>query len=145
LLPFSDLAHIQFGPSNANTQVDEEGLPAASLTKNGEMLPMKSFLITACLLILTLALVAPKSLLAADAGADTFKTKCAMCHGPNGDASNAMAKKFGLKPLSAPEVQKMSDADLSAVIEKGKDKMKPVAGLKPDQVKDVVKYLRTLK
>ena len=114
-------------------------------TKNGEMLPMKSSLIAVFLLVLAFALVAPKSLLAADTGADTFKAKCAMCHGPNGDASSPMAKKLGVKPLSDPEVQKLGDSGVTTVIEKGQGKMKPVSGLTPEQVKAVTKYVLSLK
>ena len=51
-----------------------------------------------------------------------------------------------MKDLGSDEVQKSSDADLAAVIEKGK---KPMPGyeskLTKDQISDVVKYLRTLK
>ena len=50
-----------------------------------------------------------------------------------------------LKALSDPDIQKLSDADLANVILKGKEKMKPVAGVTPEQAKDVVKFLRTLK
>jgi hypothetical protein len=39
----------------------------------------------------------------------------------------------------------MSDADLKKVITAGSGKMKPVAGLMPAQVDDVVAFVRTLK
>lgn len=106
---------------------------------------MKSSLIAVSLLVLTFALVAPKSLLAADAGADAFKAKCAMCHGPNGDAASPMAKKLAVKPLSDPEVQKLGESGITNVIEKGKGKMKPVSSLTPEQVKAVTAYVLSLK
>ena len=102
-------------------------------------------LVKVSLLFLVVALMLPAYMVAADAGADLFKAKCQMCHGPNGDASNSMAKTMKLKVLSDPDIQKLSDADLANVILKGKEKMKPVAGVTPEQAKDVVKFLRTLK
>ena len=49
-------------------------------------------LVKVSLLFLVVALMLPAYMVAADAGADLFKAKCQMCHGPNGDASNSMAK-----------------------------------------------------
>jgi mono/diheme cytochrome c family protein len=106
---------------------------------------MKNLVLKASLLFLVVGLMLPAYTVAADAGADLFKAKCQMCHGPAGDASNSMAKTMKLAPLSSADVQKLSDAELADVIVKGKGKMKPVAGVTPEQAKDVVKYLRTLK
>lgn len=86
------------------------------------------------------------SCFAADAGADTYKAKCQMCHGPGGVPSAAMAKSMNLKELGSADVQKQSDADLKTVVEKGKGKMTGFAGkLSPEQINDVVKYVRSLK
>ncbi len=79
-------------------------------------------------------------------GADTFKAKCAMCHGADGSASTGMGKSMGLKPLGSPEVQSMSDADMTTLITNGKGKMPAYKGKLTDaQISDVVKYIRTLK
>jgi cytochrome c6 len=77
----------------------------------------------------------------ADAGAD-YKAKCAMCHGANGEGKAAMkTKDFG-----SADVQKMSDAELTEVIAKGKPPMKAYEGtLSKDQISDLVKWIRTLK
>jgi mono/diheme cytochrome c family protein len=57
-----------------------------------------------------------------------------------------MAKSMGMKDLKSEDVQKQSDADLKAVVEKGKGKMPAFAGkLTPAQIDDVVKYVRSLK
>jgi len=57
-----------------------------------------------------------------------------------------MGKSMGLKPLSSPEVQKMSDADMAALINNGKGKMPAFKGkLSDDEISAVVKYVRTLK
>jgi mono/diheme cytochrome c family protein len=57
-----------------------------------------------------------------------------------------MGKTLGLKPLSSPEVQNMSDADLTALITDGKGKMPAYKGKLSDaDIQAVVKYIRTLK
>jgi cytochrome c6 len=82
----------------------------------------------------------------AQAGADPYKAKCQMCHGADGTPPAAMAKSMGIKDLKSDDVQKQSDADLKATVEKGKDKMPGFAGkLTPAQIDDVVKYVRSLK
>lgn len=82
----------------------------------------------------------------AQSGGDTFKAKCAMCHGPDGKGATAMGKTLGLKDLGSAEVQSQSDADLTNLITNGKGKMPKYDGkLTKDQITDVVKYIRTLK
>ena len=80
----------------------------------------------------------------ADSSADLFKQKCAMCHGENG------AGKAKVPALSSAEVQQKSDADFKTAIEKGvkTDKgMMPGYGgkLTPEQIDELVKYVRSLK
>lgn len=92
----------------------------------------------------TLAL--PAIAFAQGSGADTFKAKCAMCHGADGSASTGMGKSMGLKALGSPEVQSMSDADMTTLITDGKGKMPAYKGKLTDaQIKDVVAHIRTLK
>jgi cytochrome c6 len=71
----------------------------------------------------------------------TYKSKCAGCHGADGKGKAALKTQ----DFASPDVQKMSDADLTTVIASGKGKM-PAYGksLKPDQVKDLVSYVRSL-
>ena len=96
--------------------------------------------------LVSLALAIPTVAFAQGSGADIFKAKCAMCHGADGSASTGMGKSMGLKPLSSPEVQKMSDADLTALITNGKGKMPAYKGKLSDaDISAVVKYVRTLK
>jgi len=56
-----------------------------------------------------------------------------------------MAKMMGVKPVSDPDVKKLTEAQMIAVVKTGKGKMKPVAGLTDAQVKDSVTYFRSLK
>jgi len=82
----------------------------------------------------------------ADGGADTFKAKCAMCHGADGKGETAMGKTLKLRDMGSAEVQAQSDADLTNIITNGKGKMPKYDGkLTKDQISDVVKYIRTLK
>jgi mono/diheme cytochrome c family protein len=99
-------------------------------------------------LTLAVALFATIVLLSSDAKADnpaeaTFKAKCAMCHGPDGKGETATGKTMKVKDFSSDEVQKMSDADLTAAITSGKAKMPPYKTLTPDQVKGLVAYIRS--
>ena len=77
--------------------------------------------------------------------ADMFKAKCAGCHGADGTGS-AMGKKMGAHDFTSADVQKMSDAELTDIITNGKNKNMPKYGsLKPEDIKGLVAYIRTLK
>lgn len=79
-------------------------------------------------------------------GGDTFKAKCAMCHGADGKGATAMGKTLNLRDLGSAEVQSQSDADLTGIITNGKGKMPKYDGkLTKDEIGAVVKYIRTLK
>ena len=83
--------------------------------------------------------------LAAD-GAATFKTKCAMCHGPDGSGQTPMGKKLGIRALGSADVQKQTDAELGAIITKGKEKMPSYDGkISAEEISGLVKFIRTLK
>ena len=82
----------------------------------------------------------------ADSGADTFKAKCAMCHGADGKAATSIGKSMNIRDLGSADVQSQSDADLTKIITAGKGKMPAYDGkLTKDQIDDVVKFIRTLK
>jgi mono/diheme cytochrome c family protein len=72
----------------------------------------------------------------------TYKAKCAMCHGADGKGETATGKAMKVKDFASEEVQKMSDADLSDTISKGKGKMPAYKTLTPEQVKDLAAYVR---
>jgi cytochrome c6 len=87
-----------------------------------------------------LALALPP--IAAAQAADTYKAKCAACHGADGSGKAAM----GTKDLGSADIQKMSDADLTAAITNGKGKMPAYKGKMTDaQITELVSYIRTLK
>lgn len=80
---------------------------------------------------------------AADEGAALFKSKCAGCHGANGEGKPAM-KAPALKGTSL---------DASQIVEhltKGESTSKPphnkgISGLSEDQAKAIADYVKTLK
>jgi len=97
------------------------------------------------LVVLVLALIFSTCAFA-QSGADTYKAKCAMCHGANGAGDTVMGKNLKLRDLGSADVQKQSDDELATIIGKGKNKMPAFDGkLTKDQINDLVKYIRTLK
>jgi cytochrome c6 len=105
---------------------------------------MKS-LLRASLVVVSVVFALSSWTFAADAAAD-YKAKCATCHGAEGKGDTAMGKTMKVKDLGSDEVQKLSDADLTAIIEKGKKPMPGYEGkLTKDQINDLVKYVRSLK
>ena len=82
---------------------------------------------------------------AQSSGAATYKAKCQVCHGATGTPSPGMAKMMGIKPVSDPEIKKLTADQMIAAVKNGKGKMKPIAGLTDAQIKDVVAYFRTMK
>ena len=85
------------------------------------------------------------AMLAAQDTASLCKAKCSACHGADGKGDTPMGKKMGLRDLASPDVQKMSDDELTAIIGDGKDKMPSYKkSLKPEQIKDLVGYIRSL-
>lgn len=78
-------------------------------------------------------------------GADTYRSKCAMCHAADGSGSSPAGKAMGTPSLLDPKFVKESDADLIAATKNGKGKMPAYNGKLSDaQIKDVVTYIRTL-
>ena len=103
---------------------------------------MKVFLTIAAATLLAVSL-AP-SALAQGAGAATYKAKCQMCHGADGQPT-AAGKSMKALPFNSPELKKASTASLIASVTNGKAKMPAYAVKLTDvQIKEVVEYLRTL-
>jgi cytochrome c6 len=94
---------------------------------------------TVAALFLSLSLTA-----SAQDASSLFKSKCAGCHSADGTGS-AMGKKMGAHDFTTADVQKMSDAELTDIITNGKNKMPKYASLKPEEIKGLVAYIRTLK
>jgi mono/diheme cytochrome c family protein len=95
--------------------------------------------------VLSFTFVSAQAQSAPTDGAALYKTKCAMCHGPDGAGKTPVGTKLNVRDLRSPEVQKQSDSDLAQVIGQGKGKM-PVFGktLNEDQIKSLVAQIREL-
>ena len=78
-------------------------------------------------------------------GEATYKAKCQSCHGSNGTPNPGIAKLMGVKPVSDPEVKKLTVEQMIEVAKNGKNKMKPIKGLTDAQIKEAVLYYRGLK
>ncbi len=91
--------------------------------------------------VLSLALFALCNIgFAQDDGQAIFKSKCAACHGPNGEGKIGPALKD----------TKVSEDDVLLMITKGNDAKKaphkkPIAGLTDEQAKAVAHYVKSLK
>ena len=80
----------------------------------------------------------------AAASTTTFRTKCAMCHGPDGSGS-AVGKSMNVPDLRSPVVQKLPDAQLAQIISDGKGGMPSFkSSLSDDQIHSLVAYVRSL-
>ncbi len=92
-----------------------------------------------------LLLVANSSCLAQNSTADLYKSKCQMCHAADGSGNTPAGKAMNAHPFNSPDVMKQSDAELTAVIKKGKNKMPAFDGKLTDaQITDLVAYIHTL-
>ena len=76
--------------------------------------------------------------------ASVYKSKCAVCHGATGKGDTPAGKNMGAADLKKSAAK--SDAELKAIIEKGKNKM-PAYGktLKPQEIDGLVAYIKSLK
>lgn len=77
--------------------------------------------------------------------AETFKSKCAMCHGLDGLATTSMATMLKVPSFKSPDLVKAPDSQLIDATKNGKGKMPAYNGKLTDaQIKDLVAYIRTL-
>ncbi|HTE89569.1 MAG TPA: cytochrome c [Terriglobales bacterium] len=82
----------------------------------------------------------------AETTAETYKTTCAMCHGPAGKGDTALGQNLHAKDLTSDEVQKKTNEELNTIIVKGKENMPGFEGrLTQAQINGLVKFIRTLK
>lgn len=78
-------------------------------------------------------------------GATQFKSRCAACHGADGSGSTSMGKAMHLRDLGSADVQKQTDAELTALITNGKGGMPAFKDkLTTDQIKQIVSFIRSL-
>ena len=76
---------------------------------------------------------------------DLYLNKCATCHGPDGTAKTAMGKKLKIKNVHD-VVGAMSAEAMIKIVTDGKGQDMDAYGkqFKPDQIKGLVEYYRSL-
>ncbi|HUH64707.1 MAG TPA: cytochrome c [Terracidiphilus sp.] len=83
---------------------------------------------------------------AQSSGETIYKSKCQMCHGAAGAADTPTAKMLKVKPVSDPDIKKLTADQMFDSVKNGKGKMQPFKDkLTDDQIKDSVTYYRGLK
>lgn len=92
---------------------------------------------------LAVAMILPA--MAQTSGADLYKAKCQMCHGPDGTGNTPAGHAIKAASFKTPALVKASDAELILAVRNGKGKMPAYAGkLTDSQIKATVSYIRTL-
>jgi mono/diheme cytochrome c family protein len=80
---------------------------------------------------------------AQSSGEAIYKQNCQTCHGADGLASSGIGKVMRVKPVTDPEVKKLSEAEMIELTRKGAGKMQAYKGELTDaQIKASVDYLR---
>lgn len=98
-----------------------------------------------CAVIVCVAAAIAVPMMAESPGADTFRTRCAMCHGVDGKADTPAGKAFKAASLTDPMVTTKSDDELLVIIRNGKNKMPAWKDkLTEEQMKAVLGYIRAL-
>ena len=100
---------------------------------------------TLLLIFVFLVVLTQKSAFSQTSGADTYKSKCAMCHGADGLGETPAGKMMKTPSFKSPESVKATDSEMIEVTKNGKAKMTAFKDKLTDaQIKDVVAYIRTL-
>jgi mono/diheme cytochrome c family protein len=96
-------------------------------------------------MVAAVAIFLAATAVAQDDGAAIYKSKCQRCHGDDGMSHTFDGKMSHAAVFTDPEIVKMPDADLIAVVKNGKKHM-PAFGkkLSDDQIAAVVAYVHTL-
>jgi len=118
------------------------------LIDNQKPEPIMKKLIT---LTVVLSALAVASAGAGDAKAQ-YEKDCAKCHGADGKGQTKTGQKLGAKDYTTAKVQEeLKDADATKAIKEGyknkdgKEVMKPTEGLTGDDIKGLVKHMRSFK
>jgi mono/diheme cytochrome c family protein len=96
-------------------------------------------------LILSVALAFSATMARASdtSGADTFKSKCVLCHGADGTGHTSLGKQLQAADLHSKDIQKKSDTELHKTVHDGNGNMPPFGEqLSDDEIDQVIKYVR---
>jgi cytochrome c6 len=79
------------------------------------------------------------------AGSDTFKAKCALCHGQDGAGSTPLGQRMKVRDLRSADVQKQSTEALTAIVAKGQKAMPGFSkSLDAEKIDEVVSFIRSI-
>ena len=82
----------------------------------------------------------------AQSGEAVYRSNCQMCHGSNGVPNPGISKMMGIKPVTDPEIRKLTSEEMFIAVKNGKGKMHPFGGKLTDaEIRAVVAYYRSLK
>ncbi len=103
---------------------------------------------TALRIIVVVFCAAVSGMSAAQNAEQLYSEKCALCHAADGSGHTAAASKMKVADLRSKSVQQQSDDYLYAATAEGKNhKAYPHAflhkGLTEEQIRDLIKYIRT--
>ncbi len=93
----------------------------------------------------TIGLLLGSPISAQETGESLFKAKCAMCHGADATGKTAMGQALKIPDLHSEDVQKLSDAELTQIITKGKNKMPAYeTKLSKEQISQLAGFVKEL-
>ena len=82
---------------------------------------------------------------AQDTAASLYKTKCALCHAPDGSGSGSVGTQLNVPNLRLRQAQALTSDQWTQITQDGKGKMPAYKGrLSDDEIKQVVIYVREL-
>jgi mono/diheme cytochrome c family protein len=82
---------------------------------------------------------------AQDTAASLYKTKCALCHAPDGSGSGSVGAQLNVPNLRLRQAQALTRDQWIQITEDGKGKMPAYKGrLSDDEIRQVVVYIREL-
>lgn len=106
----------------------------------GKQMIRNPVLITAIFLMMTTG-----AAFAQAAGEATYKANCLKCHGAEGMAESAIGRITHTRPITDPEVRKLTAEQMFDYTKNGKDKMMPFKNKLSDaEIKASVEYFRSL-
>jgi mono/diheme cytochrome c family protein len=81
---------------------------------------------------------------AQSSGEAIYKARCLNCHGTTGMANSGIGKLMKVKPITDPDVMKMSEKEMTTATKNGMGKMQAYKDSLTDaQIKDSVDYFRS--
>jgi len=82
---------------------------------------------------------------AQDTAASLYKTKCALCHAPDGSGNGSVGTQLNVPNLRLRQAQALTSDQWTQITQDGKGKMPAYKGrLSDDEIKQVVIYVREL-